>query len=255
MLKPDFPDLPDFLRRPKDNRMPAPLPKPLVYSYTFLNTADNCLHKAYRQYVKKDLPFVSTPEMDWGNKVHTAFEHRLGGKPLPGPTYNKDGSLKDSGMLHWEPLISAYADRKALPEMKLGITRECKSTGFFDKDVFVRGKIDATIATANAAFLPDWKTGSSKYENPFELEVQALLLRAARPGLKKIAGHYVWLKENRVGVVHDLSDFNSTWATINNKVEVIEDCMESGDWPKTKNPLCGWCPVKDCENWFDAKAK
>ncbi len=224
MLKPDFPDLP-------------------------------CLHKAYRQYVKKDLPFVSTPEMDWGNKVHTAFEHRLGGKPLPGPTYNKDGSLKDSGMLHWEPLISAYADRKALPEMKLGITRECKSTGFFDKDVFVRGKIDATIATANAAFLPDWKTGSSKYENPFELEVQALLLRAARPGLKKIAGHYVWLKENRVGVVHDLSDFNSTWATINNKVEVIEDCMESGDWPKTKNPLCGWCPVKDCENWFDAKAK
>jgi len=149
-------------------------------------------------------------------------------------------------------------DRDGAAEIGLNSDRLDFGTGLdrlrWNRIAVVRGKIDATITNGDAAFLPDWKTGSSKYENPFELEVQALLLRAARPGLKKIAGHYVWLKENRVGVVHDLSDFNATWVTINNKVEVIEDCMMSGDWPKNKNPLCGYCPVKDCENWFDAKA-
>lgn len=234
--------IPDFLVRTKDNKMQA-FTKPLVYSFTMLSTADNCLYKAFRMYVKKDLPFVETLEMKWGNEVHSAFEHRLGGKPLP------------HNMIHWEPLISAYVDRKALPEMKLGVTRKGQPTGFFDKDVFLRGKIDATMTSPTAAFIADWKTGSSRYENPFELEVQAVMLRAARPTIQKIGGHYVWLKEDRIGQPYDLSDVSSTWARINNKVEVIEDCMASGKWPKSKNPLCGYCPVKDCENWYEAKPK
>lgn len=240
----NYPDLPDFLDRRKNGLMPAaPIAKPLVYSFTLLKTADNCMHKMWRQYIKKDIPYVETPEMKWGNDVHTAFEYRLGGKPLP------------QNMMHWEPLVSVYADRKAKAEMKLGITRQAKPTGFFDRDVYIRGKIDAALVNGENAFLPDWKTGSSKYEDPFELEIQALMLKALMPNLKRIYGHYVWLKENRVGENHDLSDVNSTWAKVNNKVEAIEDHMAEGEWPKTKNPLCGWCPVKDCENWFDAKAK
>jgi hypothetical protein len=227
-----FPDIPVYL----DRRQETSMQKPLVYSYTMLNTADNCLHKAYRQYVKKDLKFVETPEMKFGNEVHSAMEYRIGGKPLP------------ESMRHWEPLVAVYAERKAIPEMKLGITREGKPTGFFDKDVFFRGKADVVLRNGQAAFLGDWKTGSSKYENPFELECQAVGVHAAMPNLRKIAGHYIWLKENRTGEVYDLTDTRSAWAKINNKVEVIEDNMKSGEWPKNKNPLCGWCPVLDCEN-------
>jgi hypothetical protein len=210
--------------------------KPLVYSYTMLNTADTCLHRCYRQYVKRDIPYVETPEMKWGNDVHTAFEQRLGGKPLP------------MNMAHWEPLASVYAERGARPEKKTGITKGGKPTGFFDRDVWLRCKIDATMLKGTAVFLADWKSGGSKYEDPFELEIQALMLKAAVPQITKIAGHYVWLKENRVGQVHDLSDFNATWVKINNKVEAIEDAQVSGEWPKTKGPLCGWCNVIDCEN-------
>jgi hypothetical protein len=229
------PDIPDFLRRAKDNAVPE-FTKPIVYSFTLLKTADTCLYKCFRQYIKRDLPFDKTPEIEWGNKVHTAMEHRLGGKPLP------------QDMQHWEPLVVAYVERGAHAEKKMGITREGKPTGFFDKDVWLRCKIDATMAVQQAAFVADWKTGGSKYEDPFELEIQALTLKAAIPSLGRIAGHFVWLKENRVGEIHDLSDFASTWASINNKVEVIEDCMKSGEWPKMKNPLCGWCGVLNCEN-------
>jgi hypothetical protein len=242
----ELPDIPAFLDRRNEAPVRQPLPqgfgKPLVYSFTMLNTADTCLHRVFRQYVKKDIPYVETTEMAWGNKVHSAFEYRLGGKPLP------------MNMAHWEPLVSVYADRKAIPEKKLGITREGKPTGFFDKDVFFRGKIDATMINGTNAFLPDWKTGNSKYEDPFELECQAVMLHAANPHLKMIGGHYVWLKENRVGQNYNLSDTRSTWARINNKVEVIEDVMREGEWTKTKGPLCGYCSVIDCEHRYDAKA-
>ena len=210
--------------------------KPTVYSYTLLKTADTCLHKAYRQYIKRDLAFDKTPEIDWGNRVHEAMEYRIGGKPLP------------QDMMHWEPIVSAYVDRGAKAEKKTGITNECNPTGFFDKDVWLRCKIDVTMLNGPAVFISDFKTGNSRYEDAFELEIQALTLKAAIPSITRIAGHYAWLKENRIGKPHDLSDFSATWAKINNKVEVIEDCMASGEWPKTKNPLCNWCGVLDCEN-------
>lgn len=217
------------------------LPKPLVYSFTMLNTADTCLHRCFRQYVKKDVPYVETPEMKWGNDVHSAMEYRIGGKPLP------------AEMQQWEPIAAAFARPGARAEMKMGLTREGKPAEFFGKDVFFRGKVDVTLIQGTTAFLPDWKTGGSKYEDPFELACQAVMVKAANPYLTRIGGCYVWLKENRVGQKYDLSDFNSTWAKINNKVEAIEDAMAAGEWPKTKGPLCGWCGVKDCENWYDAK--
>lgn len=238
----ECPDIPAYLRRSKDNRMPD-IAKPVVYSYTMLNTADTCLHRAYRQYVKRDIAYVETPEMKFGNEVHTAMEHRIGGKPLPEP------------MRQWEPLAAPFARPGARAEMKLGITRDAKPAEFFGRDVFLHGKIDVTLINGTSAFLPDWKTGSSRYESPFELEIQALMLKVANPHLTKIGGCYVWLKENRIGQQYDLSDVNSTWAKVNNKVEAIEDAMAGREWPKTKGPLCGYCGVKDCENQFEAKPK
>ncbi len=209
--------------------------KPIVFSYTMLDTADTCLHRVYRQYIKKDIPYVETPEMKRGKQIHTAMEYRIGGKPLP------------ENMRQWESLVAPFARPGARSELKLGVTREGKPTDFFGNDVFLRGKVDVALINGTAAFLPDWKTGNSKYEHPFELQIQAVLLRAANPYLTKIAGLYVWLKENRIGQSYDLSDTNSTWAQINNKVEVIKDAMQFGEWPKTKGPLCGWCSVVDCE--------
>lgn len=246
-------ELPSFLRRNKDNTLPE-FQKPLVYSFTMLNTADTCLHRCYRQYVKRDIPYVETPEMKWGNDVHTAMEYRIGGKPLPGAIYNPDGTVKTPSMQHWEPLAAAFARPGARAEAKMGVTREGKPTDFFGRDVFFRGKVDVTIIAGTTAFLPDWKTNKNPREDPFELECQAVMVRAANPYLTKIRGCFVWLSQNRIGQIHELGDTNSTWARINNKVERIEDAMQTNEWPKTKGPLCGWCPVKECEHWYDAKA-
>lgn len=239
-------DIPAFLRRTKDNKMPdvPALPKSLVFNYTMMSTYDStCPYQAFRRFVKKDIPFFETPAMKRGSEIHTAMEHRIGGKPLP------------ADMRQWEPLVAPLDGKNVKAELKLGITNEGKPTGFFDKDVWCRGKADAVAIQSNSAFLIDWKSGGSKYENSFEIEIQAMMLKAANPYLVKIGGCYGWLAENRMGRVYDLSDFNSIWAKINNIAEAMQDDMVTGEWEKRKGPLCGYCPCTDCENWYEAKPK
>ena len=230
-------DIPPFLRRTKDNKMPPLALKPFVWSYTNLHTyADVCQYQFFRTYVKKDIPYVASKEMEYGKQVHTAMEYRIGGgKPLP------------ENMRHWEHIAAPLAAHKPKVEIKLGITREGKPTGFFDNDVAGRGTLDVVILKDTAAMLFDHKTGSSKYENPFELEMHAMFLKAANPQVTKVKGSFLWLKENRIGTSYDLSGFNSTWARVNNMVEEIGDKMLSGEWEKRKGPLCAYCRVFDCE--------
>lgn len=212
--------------------------KPFVWGYTNLNTYDDvCPHQFFEVYIKKSIPYKATPEMAFGNEVHTAFELRVGGKkPLP------------ENMRQWESFAAPFDAYRPRVELKLGITREGRPTGYYEKDVAGRSRIDVAVVNGTAALITDWKSGGSKYEKPFELEINAMFLKAANPNLTQVMGHYVWLKENRVGQTYDLSDFNSTWARVNNIVEKIEDDMQSGEWEKRRGPLCSWCKCFTCEN-------
>lgn len=233
----EFPEIPGFL----DRRQAAPVrfAQPLILTYTMLNTYDICPHQMYRRYVKKDLKFVETPEMKFGNEVHSAMEYRMGGKPLP------------DSMRHWEPIASAIAERKPRTEQQLAIDASGKPAEYWGKGTaapFFRGKNDITLLNGTKAMLLDWKTGGSKYEKPFELETNAMLIHAHNPHLTEIVGAFVWLKEGRIGQSYTLTDTRSTWATVNNKAEEIRDRQASNDWEKKKNPLCGWCNCFDCEH-------
>ena len=223
--------------------------RPLVFSYTFLHTYSAvCPHQAYRRYILKDQPYSETPAMKWGNDVHTAFEFRLTGrKPLP------------ETMRQWEHFAIPFDGRNVRPEQKLGLTVQGTATGYFDNNVWLRGKIDApiiaTVPEPYNAYICDWKTGSSKYEDPFELEVGALLLHAKYPSLKKIHAQYAWLKEDRLSQVYDVSDTAGTWRVVNETVRQIEADRQSGQFKKKKSGLCGWCSVADCENNTNPEVK
>jgi hypothetical protein len=214
----------------------------LVGTYSILNAYKNCAHQMARKYVIKDQPFVETPEMAFGNEVHAAMELRVGGrKPLP------------VSMQQWEQFCAPFDGREVKVEQKLGVAWNMRPLDFWDKEVYFRGKIDVSIVNGSTAYIADWKTGSSKYEDPFELATGAVLLKAKHSGLTKIVGNYVWLKENRVGERHDLSDVSATWETIRTLMCEIEERKKAGTWEKTKSGLCGYCSVRDCEHWFERK--
>ncbi len=211
----------------------------IVYTYTMLSAYKNCGHQMFRRYVKKDIPYVETPEMKWGNDVHSAFELRISSKkPLP------------LDMQQWEQFAAPYDVRTVRCEYKVGTTREGRAADYWDSNCWFRGRIDLAIQAEEKAFINDFKTGGSKYEDPFELEVGALLLKIKHPEIKVVKGHYTWLKENRVGQLHDLSNFRATWTEINRLVSKIEADRALGEFEKKQSGLCrGWCDVKDCEHW------
>jgi hypothetical protein len=107
--------------------------------------------------------------------------------------------------------------------------------------------LDVLIMKPPVAVLFDWKTGKVR-EDPRELMAQSYLLQRNQPGVTKVYGAYVWLVENRLGEMHDLTNtdrwLNGTKATLAKE----QEALGSGVWPKSPNPLCGWCPVKDCEH-------
>src|SRR6266566_1017648 len=208
-----------------------------VASHTFLNDWDNCPHKAYRKHIKKDLPkFVQTDAMKWGNEVHTAFEVRL-----------KHGTKWPVGMGKFEAIAAPLISAGAVAEKMLGIDAQGAVCDFFAPNVWLRGKIDATIDRSPLAAIFDWKTGKRREERA-ELETHAVLLKAWKPAVQKITAHYVWLQDNEVGNAHDVSDTEKKLAEIRQTMETVKNCMEVEDFPKRRNPLCGWCDVLDCEN-------
>jgi hypothetical protein len=219
--------------------------KPVVGTFTILNAYKNCPHQMSRRYITKDLgPFVETPEMKWGNEVHMAFERRLASKqPLP------------VSMAEWEEFAKPFDAHDVLVEQKLGVTKTGKPTGFWDNDCYFRGKADAIIVKGNAAYIGDFKTGGSKYEDPFELETGAVLFQAKYPHVTKIKGNFIWLREKRSGQMYDLSGTNATLDRIKHLMGEIERDRARGWFEKRKSGLCGYCPCEDCENHFVARPR
>lgn len=214
---------------------------PYPVSFSFLRDEENCPYKAYRRYVVRDLPKPNSTELKWGNAVHKAFELRINeGKPFV------------DNMQLYEPMTAMLDRRKAegadvRAERMLGLDANERPIDFFDKSVAIRAKVDVPIiyGSTHGAYILDWKTGSPR-EDPFELQIQAWLLRCWFPGLEHIDGSYVWLKDLRMGARHELSDTERTAASV--RTQMAEIVRRDDHWPKRPNPLCGYCEVYDCEH-------
>jgi len=218
-------DIPGFLDR-----------RPLVWSFSLLHAfRDICAHQAEARYVTKTIKFQETPQTKWGNEVHSAFEHRIGGnKPLP------------LEMQPWEKYAKGFDGRGAVAEQWFYVDTDGRACERFDNSKFGHGKLDLTIVNIETAYIGDWKTGKSAYEDPFELEVGAVLLHARYPKLKKIVGQYFWLAEDRPSKLYDLSDTAKTWREICSIMNTVYNYRKLGEYPKKTSGLCGWCQRYDC---------
>ena len=214
-----------------------------IGTYSFYNQFENCPHKAFQLYVVRSIPYVETPEMKWGNDVHTAMENRIKyGAPLPDTMQAAEA-------------IGAEFHRMAqsLPvqvEYKLAMKRDGSACEYGDKSAFFRGKLDNVTMNEGRTFawMLDWKTGNVR-EDPFELECGALLLKVNIPTLEQITAEYFWMKTGQNGLRYTFTNHVSTYQRIVNLEREAQGYLASGEWPKRKNPLCPWCQVATCENF------
>ncbi len=209
------------------------------WSFSHLNTWLTCPHQYAHKYVLRDLPSEPQSEaMKWGNTVHEAFEARLSGWE----TYDRE-MFKP-----YERYAKALDNVQKHVEVKLGIKADGFPCDFFDPQVWGRGKLDVVVVNTHhpVAVVIDWKTGRV-WEDPFELAVHGLLLKAHWPHVKSIQARYCWLKEGRLGEPYDVSDTQTTRDKIKVMVGAMEQQLAAKEWPKRRNPLCRWCPVVSCE--------
>lgn len=218
--------------------IPAALDRrPLVWSYSLLHCfRDICAHQGQARYIDKTIQFVETPEIQHGNRGHSALEQRVGGgKPLP-LEFEK-----------CEKFAKPFDGRGAQTEAWYYIGTDGKACDRFAKNKFGHGKLDLLLIQKDTAFLNDWKFGNGKYEDPFELEIGALLVHAKYPHLKKIVGTYTWIKEDRVSKVYDLSDTRKTWNEVCSIMQTILNYRKIDEFPKRRSGLCNWCQRWDCD--------
>lgn len=204
-------------------------------SYSSTKDFQACKARYFHKHIAKDAERESSPALDYGNRVHKAFED-----------YLKNGISFPADICHYQ----VFADATAFPldrlvEHRLAVRADGTACGFYDEDRFWNCKIDLTLMNDITCLILDWKTGNER-EDPFELAVQAVLLSAHFPGLEIFKGRYVWLKNSKVGALHNLTDVKRTWAEMQAIGAQINRHTKQNYWPEEENPLCGWCPVRQC---------
>lgn len=211
-----------------------------AWSYSALNSYETCPHRHYRQRVKKDVFEPEGEALRWGNEVHKALELRI-----------RDGLALPKSMQQWEPMVARLLQRngKSIAEQSLCLNEQLSPTGYWDRDAWVRAKIDYILLAGDKAVMLDWKTGKPKPDHD-QLTLFAAFVFHCYPQVEYVRTGYVWL-------AHDCKidsaefyrkDVPDIWAEFLPRVRRFSLAHEEDRWEKKPSGLCrAWCPVTDCE--------
>ncbi|MDE2097888.1 MAG: PD-(D/E)XK nuclease family protein [Patescibacteria group bacterium] len=209
------------------------------WSYSAINTFDTCPKQYYHRYILKEKD-PQTEVMLHGIEVHRALEYRLRDKK-PLPEY----------LLPHEKLVlsieKAAHGGDVHAELPLAITKDFTPCGFFDADVWGRGKADIVVQKKNKLWVGDWKTGKVR-EKKFQVQVFAAFIFKMFPEAEIVYANNLWLQENKIGenYLFTREGEKALWADILYKISRIEQAYEKNKFDPKPSGLCGSCPVKSC---------
>lgn len=209
-----------------------------TWSFSNLELYETCPKKYYHLRVAKDVKDKGNAVSNYGSEAHKHFEDRL----VKGTTLPLD-------LRHHEKVLKKLEDAKGegLGEQKLALTRDFEPTGFFDKDVWVRGIVDYTKHNAPHLVIVDHKFGKMK-EGFDQLKLMAAMLFAYMPEIETCTAMYYWAKEKKItSIKFTRDDIPDIWAAFLPRVEQMEKAWKTTDFPARTNYLCKrYCPVKSC---------
>lgn len=215
----------------------------MAHSYSSIKDFEGCPKRFNEVRILKRFKQQDTEATLYGTAVHKAFEDYVKDKtPLP-PQFSQFKPFV-------EPLAGLDGDIRC--EEKIGVRRDFKPCGFFDKDVWIRGIPDYLVVNApkRVARVADYKTGkSSRYADMAQLELMAAMVMAHHPDVDTVKGALLFVVANDVIKSEftraQLPDIWSKWA---GRVGSVEKAIELNVWNPRPSALCKFCPVKDCAN-------
>lgn len=227
-----------------------------TWSYTSLKTFEKCPLHAYKQYVEK----CSTDHMDKtalnrGIEVHTACELFVKGEGDFTPEMKKFAP-------YFDEIRREYENGDVEVEENWGFSCEWQPTGWWDKDVWCRMKLDNfRILSRDDDGNPltgkptDYKTGK-KFGNEVSHGQQGQLYALGTflryPSLEHLEVEIIYLDQGqtlkRSYTREQAMKFLPHWTERGNKM------VEATDYPPKPNKMtCMWCPFgpqhgdKSCE--------
>lgn len=207
------------------------------WSFSSLKQYINCPKQYHQVKVLKKYETKPTQQMLYGTDVHAALEnYAKDGTELP-HNYKRFASLVD-------PLLEIDGTRYPEYRMALDENKQPCSWGKY----WVRGIVDLLIVSGDTAFIVDYKTGSDKYPDLKQLRLMALMTFAHFPEVKHVkAGLLFVLHNNFIPEEYHRDNMETLWTNFTADLQRLETSLQTDVWQPNPTPLCGWCPVTECE--------
>lgn len=213
-----------------------------AWSYSSIKTFDQCPKKYFHLKVAKDFKDEAGEAADYGTAVHEAAELFVtSGVPIP------------EKFAFMRPIVEPLAKKQGAKyaEIKIGVTRDLKPCGFFDKDVWYRGIADLLIVNGSNAWLIDYKTGkNAKYADIKQLDLLAGAVFVHFPEVETINSALLYVvSQDMPRKIHHRQHLSEYMGVFDEQLDRLDAAMENGVFNAKTSPLCGWCPVTTCEHW------
>ena len=219
----------------------------LPWAYTGLTQFITCPRQYQAHRVTKEVPFVETAAMRYGNELHKAAELYI------------RSSSKHVLPKEFE-FIKTYLDKllelpgKRYCELKMGMMIEDRSfqpCDYWEKGTWYRGIADLIIVDADneRAFLVDFKTGkSAQYADTKQMALLAALIFLHFPRVKTIKSMLLFVKAGTVVKSnYTFDDRFKIFAQLNPDLRRLKAAHESGVFNPQPNNFCSkWCAVTSC---------
>lgn len=210
-----------------------------TWSFSSFKEYVNCPRQYHATRVLKEYEKKPSKEMLYGSEVHKALEDYVcEGKKLA-KNYQRFKARVDQ-------LVAIPGEK--LTEKKMAITYDRTPCEFDSNDRWVRGIADLLIIDGNHAFVVDYKTGSSRYPDPKQLRLMALMTFAHYPEVETVKGGLLFLM-NDVFIPEEYkrSSIEESWGHFTPTLARLQNSYDTGTWPPNTTPLCRFCPVSTCE--------
>lgn len=208
----------------------------LTHSFSSIKMYMNCPLRYYHQRVRKAVSDPGSEATHYGERIHKFLEDRL-----------KTNTDLPQEAAVYEGLVSAILKGmkgELLVEQELTLNVELKPTGWFDKDAWLRTKIDVLVLDTKRAAVLDWKTGKRKPDFD-QLELYALQIFSHYPEVERVSVGFVWLKDKAMDREEYLrQDAADLWTKLLAQINRIEKSLETDVWPARPSGLCRFCPAR-----------
>lgn len=209
-----------------------------AFSYSSLKQFENCPLQFYNLRVAKTVKDVQGEAAAWGDRVHKNIEDFIStGMPMPASTRSFQGIV--------EAVMKGMKEDITLEvEQQRAITENFTETGWWDKDVWFRAKLDILARGSTRATILDWKTGKRRPDWD-QLKMFAMMVMTLYPDINEVRSGFVWLKDTAIdSITYERDQLPQLVELLLAKVDRVKQAEKHDVWPARPSGLCRFCACR-----------